>query len=178
MLLIRLILSILTQKLDLGHKPSVTLDRSVFLLLICQQRRSSKLLTGRVLKIPPSGLPGGPVAKTPCSQCRGPGFDPWSGNLSSHATTKDPTCHSKDWRSQYQLRPSAVKQIRKYHHQSHRWLCPALGQSHIAYSVLWIFEHPSTPMSETEKTLSIEPTQLYQEYREDIFGTVQVFCYT
>ena len=25
-------------------------------------------------------FPGGPVAKTPCSQCRGPGFDPWSGN--------------------------------------------------------------------------------------------------
>ena len=23
---------------------------------------------------------GGPVAKTPCSQCRGPGFDPWLGN--------------------------------------------------------------------------------------------------
>ena len=26
------------------------------------------------------GLPGGPVAKTLCSQCRKPGFDPWSGN--------------------------------------------------------------------------------------------------
>ena len=25
-------------------------------------------------------FPGGPVAKTPCSQRRGPGFDPWSGN--------------------------------------------------------------------------------------------------
>ena len=25
-------------------------------------------------------FPGGPVAKTPHSQCRGPGFDPWSGN--------------------------------------------------------------------------------------------------
>ena len=25
-------------------------------------------------------LPGGPVAKTPHSRCRGPGFDPWSGN--------------------------------------------------------------------------------------------------
>ena len=22
----------------------------------------------------------GPIAKTPHSQCRGPGFDPWSGN--------------------------------------------------------------------------------------------------
>ena len=25
-------------------------------------------------------FPGGPVAKTPCSQCRGPEFNPWSGN--------------------------------------------------------------------------------------------------
>ena len=25
-------------------------------------------------------FPGGPVVKTLCSQCRGPGFDPWSGN--------------------------------------------------------------------------------------------------
>ena len=25
-------------------------------------------------------FPGGPVVKTPCFQCRGLGFDPWSGN--------------------------------------------------------------------------------------------------
>ena len=25
-------------------------------------------------------FPGGPVAKTPCSQCKGPGFDSWSRN--------------------------------------------------------------------------------------------------
>ena len=25
-------------------------------------------------------FPGGPVAKTPCSQFRGPGFNPWPGN--------------------------------------------------------------------------------------------------
>ena len=25
-------------------------------------------------------FPGGAVVKTPCSQYRGPGFDPWSGN--------------------------------------------------------------------------------------------------
>ena len=25
-------------------------------------------------------FPGGPVAKILCSQCRGPGFDPWLGN--------------------------------------------------------------------------------------------------
>ena len=27
-------------------------------------------------------FPGGPVAETICSQCRGPGFDPWSGTRS------------------------------------------------------------------------------------------------
>ena len=25
-------------------------------------------------------FPGGAADKTPCSQCGGPGFDPWSGN--------------------------------------------------------------------------------------------------
>ena len=25
-------------------------------------------------------FPGGPVVKTPCSQCRGPGLEPWSRN--------------------------------------------------------------------------------------------------
>ena len=33
-------------------------------------------------------FPSGPVAKTPHSQCRGPGFDPWSGNQSPRATGK------------------------------------------------------------------------------------------
>ena len=33
-------------------------------------------------------FPGGPVANTRCSQCRGPGFDPWSGNQIPHAATK------------------------------------------------------------------------------------------
>ena len=28
----------------------------------------------------PGDFPGGPVAKTLCSQCRGPGFNAWSGN--------------------------------------------------------------------------------------------------
>ena len=48
-------------------------------------------------------FPGGPVAETPGSQCTGLGFDLWSGNYIPHAatkslqaTTKDPTCHSKD----------------------------------------------------------------------------------
>ena len=29
-------------------------------------------------------FPGGPVVKTPRFQCRGRGFDPWSGELRSH----------------------------------------------------------------------------------------------
>ena len=33
------------------------------------------------------------MAKTPCSQCRGPGFDPWSGNQILRAATK--TWHSQ-----------------------------------------------------------------------------------
>ena len=56
--------------------------------------------------LPPSNpfsrdFPGSPVAKTLLFQCREPGFDPCSGNYiphavtkSSHATTKDPACHS------------------------------------------------------------------------------------
>ena len=37
------------------------------------------------------------MAKTPCSQCRAPGFDPWSGNEIPHVATKkeDPVCHNK-----------------------------------------------------------------------------------
>ena len=31
-------------------------------------------------KLEASGLPCGPVVKTPGPQCRGPRFDPWSGN--------------------------------------------------------------------------------------------------
>ena len=33
-------------------------------------------------------FPGGPVAKTLCPQCRGPGFNPWSGNWIPLATTE------------------------------------------------------------------------------------------
>ena len=34
------------------------------------------------------GFPGGPVAKTLCSQYKEPRFDPWSGNWIPHAATK------------------------------------------------------------------------------------------
>ena len=33
-------------------------------------------------------FPAGPVAKTPYSQCRVPGFNPWSRNLTLHTDTK------------------------------------------------------------------------------------------
>ena len=33
-------------------------------------------------------FPHGPVAKLPSSQCKGPRFNPWSGNWIPHATTK------------------------------------------------------------------------------------------
>ena len=36
---------------------------------------------------------GGPMAKIPCSQCKGPGFDPWLGNQTQHASTR--TQHSQ-----------------------------------------------------------------------------------
>ena len=43
-----------------------------------------------------SNFPGGPVAKTLHSQCRGPGFDPWSGDKIPHVTTKDLTYCKED----------------------------------------------------------------------------------
>ena len=45
-------------------------------------------------------FPDGPVAKTPCSQCRGPGFNPWSGNYIPLATTKSSHAATKTQRSQ------------------------------------------------------------------------------
>ena len=45
-------------------------------------------------------FPGGSVTKTPCSQGRGLGFNPWSGNYAStkcsEAKTKDPMYHNKN----------------------------------------------------------------------------------
>ena len=34
----------------------------------------------KILKEDYLDFPSGPVARTRCSQCRGPGFDPWSKN--------------------------------------------------------------------------------------------------
>ena len=46
-------------------------------------------------------FPGGPVAKTPCSQCKGPEFNSWSGNQIPHATGKIPHAVIKAWLSQF-----------------------------------------------------------------------------
>ena len=45
-------------------------------------------------------FPGGPVAKTLHSQCRGPRFDPWSGNNIPHATSKGLHAATKTQHSQ------------------------------------------------------------------------------
>lgn len=52
------------------------------------------------------GFPGGPLAKTPSSQSRERGFDPWLGKQipqaatkSSHAPSTDISCHRADQRS-------------------------------------------------------------------------------
>ena len=64
-------------------------------------------------------FPGGSVAETPCSQCRGPGFDPWSGNRSHmlllivcmpklkvlHATTE----RSHTWQRSSKILSAATK---------------------------------------------------------------------
>ena len=49
-------------------------------------------------------FPGGPMVKTPCTQFRGPGFDPWSGNLY-------PTCHNFLRAHVPQLRPGTDNYI-------------------------------------------------------------------
>ena len=45
-------------------------------LLLCIFRDQSVNKIGMTL----GDFPGGPVAKIPHSQCRGPGCEPWSGN--------------------------------------------------------------------------------------------------
>ena len=73
------------QTLNKAERPEVSLER---------ERRTLKCCWD---------FSGGPVTKTPSSQCRGPGFNPWSGNWipqatteSSHAATKMkyPSCYN------------------------------------------------------------------------------------
>jgi len=46
--------------------------------LIIERKRKHRHLLGYKKKH--RGFPGAPVAKTMSSQCRGPRFNPWSGN--------------------------------------------------------------------------------------------------
>ena len=64
-------------------------------------RKSSHVAQGQVIRKWLGDFPGGPVAKTLWSQCRGPGLHPWSGNEIPQATTKslndktrDLACHN------------------------------------------------------------------------------------
>ena len=68
-------------------------------------------------------FPGGPVAKTRRSPCRGPRCDPWSGNEIPHTTTEDPTCcneglvqPNKKKKNAYsrQALPTSIDQERRY----------------------------------------------------------------
>ena len=40
----------------------------------------AKVLLNSISRYRRRDFPGGPVARTPYSQCRGSGFNPWSGN--------------------------------------------------------------------------------------------------
>ena len=51
-------------------------------------RRLDPLWEDRALKTPKGNFPHDPVAKTLHSQCKGPRFNPWSGNLILHTATK------------------------------------------------------------------------------------------
>ena len=53
-----------------------------------------------ISEIQARNVPSGPVAKTPHSQCRGPMFNPWSGNYIPHATAKSSHAATKTGYSQ------------------------------------------------------------------------------
>ena len=48
--------------------------------ILCLLDPLSPFLPTLAFKIELRDFPGGPLDKTPSSQCRGPGCDPWSGN--------------------------------------------------------------------------------------------------
>ena len=50
--------------------------------------RNKNRTTKNIQNLDTWDFPGGPVAKTLCSQCSGPRFDPWLGNYISCVTTK------------------------------------------------------------------------------------------
>ena len=74
--------------------------------------RTQSLYGNYILRHQLGDFPGGSVAKTPCSQCRGPGLDPAWGTRSHVMQLKipHPACCMEEWRScVMQLRPRATK---------------------------------------------------------------------
>ena len=69
-------------------------------------------------------FPGGPVAKTLHSQCRGPRFDPWTGNYILHATTKS-SHGGLPWGLMVKNTPANAGDTGSIHDQ---------GRSHLAHS--------------------------------------------
>ena len=63
------------------------------------------------LKCSPRDFPGGPLAKTPCCRCRGPGFNPWSCRRHGF----DPWVRKIPWRREWQ--PALVVLPGKSHGQ-------------------------------------------------------------
>ena len=88
---------------------------------VLQTRKKKKKKTREVTHPEPyhkkerkGDFPGGPAAGTLSSQCRGPGFNPWSGNRPHRPQLKDPSCHNKDGRYfGVQLKLSTAKQIKQ-----------------------------------------------------------------
>ena len=64
------------------------------LLLFISLNQSPQCVSSPQNKNVSRDFPGGPVAGTPYSQCRGHGFNPWSGNQIPHIETKMFTCSS------------------------------------------------------------------------------------
>ena len=58
-------------------------------------------------------FPGGPVAKSLCSQRRGPRFNPWSRNKSFRATVKIPSAPARTWHSQVNIKNKSIKDCGK-----------------------------------------------------------------
>ena len=90
--------------------------------------------TGREKK-PFRDFPGGPMAKTPCSHCRQPRFDPWSGNQAvtcrnwvhmPHRISKTQHAATKTWYSQ----------VNKYFKKKKPSLALCLRPSPCSYSPL------------------------------------------
>ena len=90
-------------------------------------------------------FPGSPVANTPHSQCRRPGFNPWSGiphatAKSPQVATKDPTCCNEDQRS-HVLQPNKLRKKES---------CAVTG--HLTF--------PETPVQKTQMAVRVENLEI------------------